>query len=69
MNAKKKPNPPSVETKRALEEAKRLRAEAYAHKDKRIRSMLEDGVPKSEIASAIGVSHRYIQQVIARSAT
>lgn len=53
----------------ALKDAKRRRAEEYAYKDRRILSMLEDGVSKKDIEATLRVSHRYIQQVIARSKT
>lgn len=66
MNAKRKPNPPSAEMLRALDEAKRIREQRYAHKDKRIRSMVADGVPKRDIETALRVSHQYILKVLAR---
>lgn len=53
--------------KRELEEAKKLRAERYAHKDKRILSMIADGVPKSEIKKTLRTSDHYIAKVLARA--
>jgi FixJ family two-component response regulator len=61
---KRKPNT----QKRELEEAKTIRAQQYAHKDKRILAMVADGVPKSHIESALRVSDRYINKVLARAA-
>lgn len=56
-----------AKTAMALEEAKAIRAKQYEHKDKRIRSMVADGTPKTEIMKSLGVSHKYIQKVLARA--
>lgn len=69
MSTKKKPNPASYETLRALEEAKTIRTQRYAHKDKRILSMIADGVPKSEIKKTLRTGDHYIAKVLARSAS
>lgn len=60
----KKPNPPSIRDVEALAQAKQMREEAYAYKAKRVRSMHEQGVPKSEIIAALGVSWNWIQKVL-----
>lgn len=62
-------NPTSKAKLDALEQAKTRRSEAYAHKDRRIMAMLADGVPKSDIQSALRVSYQYIQKVVARGAS
>lgn len=51
-----------------LADARAIRAQKYAHKDKQILAMVADGVPKSHIESALRVSDRYINKVLARAA-
>lgn len=54
--------------KRDMEEAKRVRAEHYANKDKRIRSLVAEGVPRKQIKKTLKTSDHYIAKVLARSA-
>lgn len=49
-----------------LADARAIRAQKYAHKDKQILAMVADGVPKSHIEAALRVSDRYINKVLAR---
>lgn len=51
-----------------LAEARAIREQQYAQKDKRILAMVADGVPKSHIEAALRVSDRYINKVLARAA-
>ena len=51
-----------------LADARAIRAQKYAHKDKHILAMVADGVPKSHIEAALRVSDRYINKVLARAA-
>lgn len=51
-----------------LAEARAIREQQYAQKDKRILAMVKDGVPKSHIEAALRVSDRYINKVLARAA-
>lgn len=67
MSAAKKPNPPSIATALALNEAKALRAKKYAEKEKGVREMFAAGVPKKRIEAVLRVSHQYIQKVLARA--
>ena len=55
--------------KRELEEAKKLRAERYAHKDKRIIALIAEGRPRKEIKKTLRTSDHYIAKVLARNAT
>lgn len=52
---------------RDMEEAKRLRAEHYAHKDKRIRALVKEGVPRKQIKKTLRTSDHYIAKVLARA--
>ena len=56
-----------AKTEMALEEAKAIRAKQYEYKDRRILSMLADGMTKQDVVTALGVSHKYIQKVLARA--
>lgn len=51
----------------AMEEAKALRAKAYALKDKRILAMLKNGATKKEVMATLHTSHDYIAKVLARA--
>lgn len=55
--------------KRDMEEAKRLRAEHYAHKDKRIVALVAEGIPRKQIKKTLHTSDHYIAKVLARSAS
>lgn len=55
--------------KRDMEEAKRRRAEHYAHKDKRIIALVAEGRPRKEIKKTLRTSDHYIAKVLARSAS
>ncbi len=64
MTTPRRRGPPNHEMTKACAEAKAMRAEAYAYKAKRVRSMYADGVSKSDIASCLGVSGGWIQKVL-----
>lgn len=53
--------------KRDLEEAKRARAEHYAHKDKRIIALVAEGIPMKQIKKTLRTSDHYIAKVLARA--
>lgn len=57
-----------AKTAMAMEEAKALRAKAYALKDKRIVAMLKNGATKKEVMDTLHTSHDYIAKVLAREA-
>lgn len=55
-----------AKTAMALEEAKAIRAKQYAYKDRRIVSMLKEGVTKQEVIETLHVSGKYITKVLKR---
>lgn len=62
----KKPNPTSIETTKALDAAREMRAKADARRDKRILEMAAERVPQTEIAAALGIGRTCVQNVLAR---
>lgn len=67
MSATRKPNPPSVETARALDDARTMRQKRTAEKEARVLKMASDGVSQRDIANAMGVSRNWVQKALAKS--